>query len=213
MYPEDEYKLLASGYLYLPRLGLYLSNGVSSPSRDYCLEEIVERDHVSVVVCTFPGMSGHDDNVHSMDNNSTTTNQDMFSCDVREVLLTGAMIASILGLAITLLVYIRLPELRNLPGKNLVSMCLSLLVGYALLATIRLVGGSHAMPKYLCIMSGMLGCCAATNCHFITSYKCVSAVVLMYAFLAAFSWTTLISLDICITFGRWVNPLVHMTKN
>ena len=175
----------SNGTMLLPKLGLWLGGG----RRDYCLDEIVDRDKISVVVCTYPGMSGHDETMHFTAASNCHGDYDclinqpdggMYSCDTRENVYTAAILASVICLAVTLIVYYKFSELRNLPGRNLVSLCLSLFVGYLILTIVRVLGLDH-MPKSVCF---------------------ISATLLMFSFLSAFAWMTVNALDICLTFGR-----------
>jgi hypothetical protein len=113
---------------------------------------------------------------------------DVPDCRRREIIYSVAMCVSVACLASTLLVYMALPELRNAPGKKLVCLASSLLVAYVLLVAIRLFGGSQAWPKWVCISA---------------------AVALLNSFLSAFSWMTVISFDICFTFGYTITICIY----
>ncbi|KAK9510935.1 hypothetical protein O3M35_005606 [Rhynocoris fuscipes] len=87
------------------------------------------------------------------------------------------MIISCISLTITLVVYTCLPQLRNLHGKTLMCYVSCLLASYSCLVYVSL----DELHSYVsCI---------------------VSAYVMQFFFLAAFSWLNVISFDIWWTFG------------
>lgn len=85
---------------------------------------------------------------------------------------------SLAGLTILALVYLKFPTLQNLPGKNLICLCVAYILVYLLVIV------SNFISKYVeesLWFSGL-------------------AVGLNYAFMCTFSWMTIISHDICRTF-------------
>ncbi|KAK3930024.1 G-protein coupled receptor Mth2, partial [Frankliniella fusca] len=81
---------------------------------------------------------------------------------------------SVVFLLLHLLAFALVPELRNLSGKNLASLCLSLLVAYVSFIAGQLLGREGA---------GGAGCL-------------VAAVLTYYSFLASFSWMLTMALDV-----------------
>jgi hypothetical protein len=55
----------------------------------------------------------------------------------RRYINPAAMLTSCMGLAVTILVYCAFPDLRNTPGKILLSLSMSLLTAYVTLAAIQ----------------------------------------------------------------------------
>ncbi|XP_060590749.1 G-protein coupled receptor Mth2-like [Ruditapes philippinarum] len=84
---------------------------------------------------------------------------------------------SIIALAVTLTVYMMFSELRNTPGKNLISLMIALLSAQLLFA--------FSKEAY----NNKLACKAMAIC-------------IHYFFLASFSWMNVITLDLFITFSQ-----------
>ncbi|XP_036362738.1 G-protein coupled receptor Mth2-like [Octopus sinensis] len=91
------------------------------------------------------------------------------------ITLVGLVI-SIPALAITIIVYLCIPDLRTLPGKLLISLLLALFVAELLFLISSQVTKSTVLCKYL-------------------------AVVMHYSFLATFFWMNVMSVDACHTFS------------
>ena len=64
------------------------------------------------------------------------------------------MSVSCLGLIGTLSVYAMLPELRNLPGRVLINLSISLLLAYVILITEQLGVGPDLVPGHVCKIMG-----------------------------------------------------------
>ncbi|XP_069189060.1 adhesion G-protein coupled receptor D1-like [Procambarus clarkii] len=84
---------------------------------------------------------------------------------------------SCLCLLLHLAVFLLLPRLRNLPGKCLASLCLSLLTAYTIF-----ILSTFLEPK-------------TTGCY-------ISAVIMYYSFLAAFCWMNIMAFDVWLTFRQ-----------
>ncbi|XP_069172579.1 G-protein coupled receptor Mth2-like [Procambarus clarkii] len=84
---------------------------------------------------------------------------------------------SCLCLLLHLAAFLLLPRLRNLPGKCLASLCLSLLTAYTIF-----IFSTYLEPK-------------TTGCY-------ISAVIMYYSFLAAFCWMNIMAFDVWLTFRQ-----------
>lgn len=84
------------------------------------------------------------------------------------------MLASVPLLLVTFLVYICLPELRNLHGKCLLGYLMSMAIGYTCLALVKINGEKYVKP-WLCKSVGF---------------------VIYFLFLSAFFWSNVISFDL-----------------
>jgi hypothetical protein len=105
--------------------------------------------------------------------------QSPFDVSFGQILLTGiSLYTSIVCLIIHLLVYAILPKLRNLPGKNLVSLSSSLLIAHISFVTL-----SHLEANR------RIGCV-------------LNAITIHYSYLASFCWMSVMAYDVCKTFGR-----------
>ncbi|KAL4233527.1 synapse assembly [Mactra antiquata] len=87
------------------------------------------------------------------------------------------LIISIISLSITIIIYIIFSELLNIPGKNLVSLCVSLL-----------------LAQLLFLLSPKVS-------HYVIACQ-IFAVLMHYFFLAAFSWMNVIAFDLLMTFSN-----------
>ena len=123
----DQFKVLRDGRLFLPSSNVYLS------LEGYCLEHCRPSNHTIAIICQ---------------------PQPQQQCNEKEKVYTAGMLTSVAALGLTLLVYVALPELRNAPGRNLLCLASALMCAFSILAAIRLGGGSHAWPKWLCIGAG-----------------------------------------------------------
>jgi hypothetical protein len=111
--------LLQDGRLFLP------SNDVMYSAwhpHEYCIEQFVFENsswYFGALVCN------PDDAEESRDAG--------MSCQEKLSFYPIFMSISCLALVATIAIYFSMPELMNLPGRNLVSLCLSLLLAYILL--------------------------------------------------------------------------------
>ena len=96
---------------------------------------------------------------------------DKFSPSMGIVTAAGLGV-SVFFLLIHLLAVALVPELRNLSGKNLASLCVALLIAYTSFVIGRVLGRAAGMA---CI---------------------VTAVITFYSFLAAFAWMLLLAFDV-----------------
>lgn len=103
-----------------------------------------------------------------IDNDFGTKLVDRFGPYMGYITFAGLGI-SIIFLILHLTAFILLPELRNLSGKNLASLCLSLLIAYSSFMAGQVLEG---MPCY------------------------VNALIMYYCFLASFSWMLTMSFDV-----------------
>ena len=150
----DQFQVLRDGKLFLPSSGVYLS------LQGYCLEHCRPSNHTIAIICQ-PQQQPQESKSSSVTAAATTTTTGECHLDSRENLYTAGMVTSAAALGLTLLVYTVLPELRNAPGRNLLCLASALMMAYLLLIVIRLGGGSHAWPKWLCIGAG-----AGRRCRF-----------------------------------------------
>ena len=136
---EDEYKVLADGRIYLPSLKMHLS--AFSP-HEYCLEQFNTDSatwHFGIVACNKKGM----------------TSRENMDCLHKLHFYPILMGVSCLGLLGTISIYLILPELRNLPGKNLLSMSTALLFGYGFLIFEQaFVATPESLGRFACIALG-----------------------------------------------------------
>ena len=105
---------------------------------------------------------------------------------------------SLIGLSFLLIIYIIFPQLRNLPGKDLI--CLS--ISYICVYLIMIASMFLAKPVELIFYSYMQQNYEGEEPRSLKLIKLVSytlAVMLHYAFLCTFSWLTIISFDISST--------------
>ncbi|XP_023329254.1 G-protein coupled receptor Mth-like [Eurytemora carolleeae] len=101
------------------------------------------------------------------------------SCSARFILYPIVESLSSLGLLLTLICYSILPEFRNVPGRCLQCLCFTLLSAMLLLLFTQILGNS---------IYNKMGLCK------------VVASLLQFSFLSAFSWMTVLSLDISRAF-------------
>jgi G protein-coupled receptor Mth (Methuselah protein) len=160
---EDEYKLLNDGRLWLPNVKYYYN---PSP-QEYCIEIFRAEDAdtiLRVAVCNIDRKVEHPEDE---------------MCEVRLVVFPILLFLSSVALFLTILVYGIIPEFKNLPGKILLCLSLTLLGAMSILLLIQLIGSIDVIPKPFCTLS---------------------AVLLQFFFLSSFSWMTVMSFDICQTF-------------
>jgi hypothetical protein len=120
---QDRYQLLLDGRLYLPGLDMILTG--MNP-RQFCIEEFVNGGdfRLGALVC----------NVDGLDNVPEVGGGERGPCDeLKFRLYPAVMSVSCLSLVVTIAVYSLLPELRNLPGKNLICLSGSLLMAFGCL--------------------------------------------------------------------------------
>ena len=159
--PISEYQIYPNGSVY-----------VNSSNRTYDIEHIEISSDGQLLICT-------DFTQNYTDGQNSTTDPGFilkFSKALTIVSVIGQII-SIICLIILLTVYMILPQLRNIPGKNLMCLSASLLVAQILFLTA--VG-------------------ATDNRIFCT----IISTVLHYSFLAAFCWINVMSFDIWRTFSQ-----------
>ena len=164
----DCVRVSISDYQIYPNGTLY----VTSSNSTYGIGQFEKSSDGQVLVCT-EFMQNYTDGQNSTADPGLILK---FSKALTIVSVIGQII-SIICLIILLTVYTVLPQLRNIPGKNLMCLSASLLMAQILFLTA--VG-------------------ATDNRIFCT----IIAAVLHYSFLAAFFWINVMSFDICRTFSQ-----------
>ena len=159
----DCVRMSISDYQIYPNGTLY----VSSSDRTYGIGQFEISSDGQVLICTNFTQNYTDGQNSTADPGFTLK----FSKALTIVSVIGQII-SIICLIILLTVYIVLPQLRNIPGKNLMCLSASLLMAQFLFLTA--VGATD--NRIFCTMI---------------------TVVLHYSFLAAFFWINVMSFDIC----------------
>ncbi len=127
--------------------------------QEYCLERFIGADNASrlaAVVC-----EAEDD-----------------KCEFKFSLYPALMSLSCVALLLTISVYALVPQLRNVPGKIVMSLSLSLFAAFFILIVENVVEATN-LPYAVCV---------------------ALAVFMQYFFLAAFTWMFLMSFDIFLTF-------------
>lgn len=94
-------------------------------------------------------------------------------------IIPSGMLLSVPFIVATILVYLCIPELRNVHGKCLVCYLTGLAIGYSVLACVQL-NGNEPVPELLCKSAGY---------------------IIYFAFSAAFLWLSAISFDLWWTLG------------
>ncbi|XP_036362861.1 uncharacterized protein LOC118765229 [Octopus sinensis] len=145
---DSEYHITSDGLLYLNITQLWLNQSEFS----------IDEDGLSICV--------------KNDNNGISKYSEIESY----ITLVGLAI-SVPALAITIIVYLCIPDLRTLPGKLLISLLSALFVAELLFLISSQITTSTVLCKSL-------------------------AVVMHYAFLATFFWTNVMSFDAWNTFSR-----------
>ncbi|XP_039292823.1 uncharacterized protein LOC111061963 isoform X3 [Nilaparvata lugens] len=159
----------------------FLQSGADS--HDECLkillekdEYILDRNHTNVFVPAYGQTYGADSFVVRKDGTMELCIKDDFGTRLVDkfgpymgYITFAGLGVSIIFLLLHLTAFVLLPELRNLSGKNLACLCLSLLVAYST------------------FMAGQL----------LVDYPCyINALVMYYSFLASFSWMLTMSFDV-----------------
>jgi len=155
IYPEDTWFLFTNG-------SVLFGNGPSEvlSKNNYCFNPVHINDSIelSLMKCFEP---------------ISTISQDTW--------LPYGLFISVPFLVVTVLVYIILPELRNVHGKSLVCYLLGLIVGYITLGWVKLNGSEYVEPV-LCRTLGY---------------------VVYSGFISAFFWLNVISFDLWRNFRGW----------
>ena len=119
--------------------------------------------------------------------------------NIHEILTIIGIALSLIGLVCLLFIYALFPTLRNLPGKNLICLCLSFMSVY-----LTMIASVLIMKAFGDVNSNSVGNETLSKDPTLrTQYDWVFysiAVFLHYAFLCTFSWTSIIAFDICRTF-------------
>lgn len=147
IYPEDEWKLDENG-------SIHLSNGLIITKEEYCLSPTYEDNSTELTI------------------NPLLCFKDVEN--VKSRIYGYAMILSLPFMVITILIYMIIPELRNLHGKSLSCYLLGLVVGYSCLG-------------YILVQNGIVP----------TDSKCKAlGYVSYFSFMASFFWLSVISFDL-----------------
>ena len=126
------------------------------------------------------------------------------------------MSVSCISLALTIGVYSALPELRNLPGKNVVCLSASLLLAFACLSgemrmnrNIRISSSNPEWPFCTLQITEILfpvDQSLPSEVYMVPRPFCLFLAVLTYfSFVSTFAWMTVMAFDICSTF-RYRTP-------
>lgn len=127
-------------------------------------------------------------------------NLEKFS-DLHNILTIAGISLSLIGLTVLVLIYLSFPPLRNLPGKNLICLCISYILVYLIIIFSTFLMKYYEANDQLYLAYSKRSNESSTS--FTKKYDFLFyslAVLLNYAFLCSFSWMTIISFDICRTF-------------
>ena len=164
--------------LLKPYLFKYLENNAYDAS-------LITSDNGSLITCAIFFDPNSDEN-------------EKFS-NIHEILTLIGIALSLIGLVCLLAIYALFPTLRNLPGKNLICLCLSFMSVY-----LTMIASVLIMKAFGDVNSNSVGNETLSKDPTLrTQYDWVFysiAVFLHYAFLCTFSWTSIIAFDICRTF-------------
>jgi G protein-coupled receptor Mth (Methuselah protein) len=122
-------------------------------------------------------------------NTSATSNEDSFLL-VHDFLTKLGITLSLAGLIVLLIIYFSFSKLRNLPGLNLICLCISYITVYLVIIS------SIILMKYT---KGKVNETSKLETIYDWSFY-ILAVLLNYACLSTYSWMCIISYDICRTF-------------
>lgn len=150
----------------------YLTNGsihVNFMSRLYHPGEYTSAGHNLFICLPFT------EQTYNVTTNATSVEMFKFSMIQSLVSLIGIVI-SLTALLVLFVVYMALPPLRNLPGKCLISLVMSLFTAQCLF----LFGTARTEIPILCV---------------------ALAALMHFCFLAAFLWVNVLAIDICRTFS------------
>ncbi|XP_063222231.1 G-protein coupled receptor Mth2-like isoform X3 [Bacillus rossius redtenbacheri] len=157
-YDDDAFFLLADGRLYVPG-HLNSTFNVSQ----FCVEASAD-GAVQAFLCFKHESYGPDEPDESR--------------EPLYVVYPVGMLISLPFLAVTLVVYAAVPQLRNLHGRALMSYVVSLIVAYTCLVGVQLL--SSSLAQLLCLML---------------------AFIIYFSFLASFFWLNVMCFDIWWTFS------------
>ncbi|AKN80718.1 hypothetical protein [Diatraea saccharalis granulovirus] len=148
---------------------LYLTFEKNITIQKYCLGNVTTKEMkkivVSPLICATQDNSVINDKVHGY-----------------------CMIVSVVFLFLTIIIYIALPELRDLQGKNIMAFCISLSFGMILLVIMKFM-----------VYSDMKWCA-------------VRGILAYYFFLSSFFWTNSISIQVLMSIIR-PTPINYRWKN
>ena len=122
-------------------------------------------------------------------NKSMTSDSDTFLF-LHDALTKLGITLSISGLSVLLIIYLSFSKLRNLPGLNLICLCVSYITVYFVIIS------SIILMKYT---KDKVSETSKLETIYDWSFY-ILAVLLNYACLSTYSWMTIISYDICRTF-------------
>ncbi|CAL8101736.1 unnamed protein product [Orchesella dallaii] len=154
MLGREEYEILNNGTVFIEPYGKYLKKS------DY----VVQGDN-RLVVCA----------IH------TKYYTEKFGATWGYLSFVGVLI-SVICIILHLIASCIVPELRNLSGKNLASLCVALLIAYSVFLGMPFV----RIPSHSCT---------------------VMAVILYYSLMASFCWMLVLAWDVCMTLRRATQEL------
>ena len=131
---------------------------------------------------------------------------------IHKIITIVGIVASLSGLVLLIIIYIRFPTLRNLPGKDL--LCLSstyiciYLIMIASMILLKVLNSSY--KGYLQQKDNDLE--EPKSLKIIKQTIYALAVLLHYTFLCTFSWISIISYDICKTLTNYGNSIANKSK-
>ncbi|XP_031622142.1 G-protein coupled receptor Mth2-like [Contarinia nasturtii] len=164
---------LASNYnVTITQRGFIFFENNTIPHQKYCLKASLNKET----------------NISTLDLAMCFTNQDKL--ETRYTILPYGMLLSVPFILATILVYICLPELRNLHGKCLLCYLIGLIIGYTAMALVQLNGMNYVEPL-ICKSVGYL---------------------IYFSFLSAFLWLSVISFDLWWNFRTTSGFLVFSEK-
>lgn len=135
---KDIFRVTSIGSLYLVNVDLTLH----AEPHEYCIEQIEDDTgevSLGVVVCNMDGMATHEH----------------MECMKKFNLYPTFLVVSCVGLVVTIVVYLFLPDLRTVPGKNLLALSSSLLLAFVLLLMELLYVDVENVSRGVCLFLGL----------------------------------------------------------
>jgi hypothetical protein len=107
---------------------------------------------------------------------------------------------SCIALTITIVIYLVIPEFNSLPGKILLRLCVSLLTAKVLLIFLQVTHSPHLKSVIIDIFQANSWMTELRHLTFFSSFCSALSILLQFSFISAFSWMTVMSLDLCHSF-------------
>jgi G protein-coupled receptor Mth (Methuselah protein) len=148
-----------------------------------------------------------------IDSSDSYSNNDYQKFKTNHLIITIiGIIASLTGLISLIIIYLIFPALRNLPGKDLLSLSSTYICVYVIMIILMIISNPIKYSYNIYLQQNDNEIEEPKSFKIIKQITFILAVLLHYVSLSTFSWISIISFDICHTLRDSGSTIANKTK-